>query len=777
MTKQDNPLIDIIIPLYKSAELAQRCIESVLKHLGEISGYSPRVILINDSPGDKPIEKMLVTLKGLRAIDKVFSNGENLGFVKTVNRGLKMSLAEGRDAILVNADTETFQGTLLNLVEVALSDAQIGFVSPRSNNASLCSLPHSFSGSVLTPQETYQQWKIISRTLPKFHFSPTAVGFYLYIKNSILGNFGGLNEQFGIGYEEENDLILRANKTGYRAAIANHSFAFHAGSASFNLRELDLTAHRNSNLQIMAAKHPEFLPLVRRYERSAHYRAELLMGNLIPDSAGNLDVAVDLLQIGLHHNGTNEFSLNVIKAFATSTARRYNLWVICTAEAFKFHKLDQIKNLRRADPENPGKFAIAVRLGQPFDMHHINVLETVAPINVFAMLDNIAEDCGSLSLAHPITELWPHVAQHANGLLFISKFGEISFYARHKKLCDDSYYTQLLSTKLSDYSGTPLRLGRKHVLVLGNHFAHKGSDSTAEILSKSYPTVQFCVLGSETFEKGNLRGFRSGTLPQDVVSGLFENASLVVLPSHVEGFGFGLMHALAARKCVLARDIPATREILASFKSVKGVHLYRNDSDLKDVFLKANQEQQSTVDDSTAESWIEWSNGLEKFFDKLVNRDDIFTKLQGRIAAADQLRKLANLEQQVVGFQSTSLIAQQPTQTLQSESVGVKPISANEPIAFEYNVDKLLGYSNEQFVEHAYLAILKRTADPSGIGHFLNKLNGGVAKIQILSDIAHSIEGKEVNAKISGLTEAIKAHKIKSTPVAKRFIDGLKAQF
>ena len=756
MILQNNPSIDIIIPLYKSALLAQRCIESVFKNLGEISEYSPRVILINDSPGDVPIEKMLETLKTLRPVDKVFSNDQNLGFVKTVNRGLKISLAEGRDAILVNADTETFKGTLLQLVEVAFSDAQIGFVSPRSNNASICSLPHSFSGSILTPQETHKQWQIISRTMPKYHFSPTAVGFYLYIKNSILGNFGGLNEQFGIGYEEENDLILRANKTGYRAAIANHSFAFHAGSASFSLRDLDLNAHRNSNLQIMAGKHPEFLPLVRRYEQSAHYRAELLMGNLIPDPSGTLDVAVDLLQIGLHHNGTNEFSLNVIRAFSANINRRYNLCVICTEEAFKFHKLDQIKNLRRADPENPGKFAIAVRLGQPFDMHHINVLETVAPINVFAMLDNIAEDCGSLSLVYPVTALWPHVAQHANGLLFISKFGETSFNARHQKLGDDSHYTQLLSTKLSDYSEIPLRTGSKHVLILGNHFAHKGSDATAEILSKSHPTVQFCVLGSETFEKENLRGFKSGTLAQDVVTNLFEKASLVVLPSHVEGFGFGLMHALAARKCVLARDIPATREILASFNSVKGVYLYRDDSDLKDVFLKASQVKHSLVDDSTAKTWIDWSNGLENFFDTLISRDDIFIKLKGRINAADQLRKLANLEQQVVDFQTAITLAPQFAPDLEREAVVVRSSVAEEPV--KYDLEKLLSYSDQQFIEHAFLAILKRSADSSGSAHFYNKLKLGVNKLQILTDLISSEEGKKTMVAIPGLAEGLRAY-------------------
>ena len=56
--------------------------------------------------------------------------------------------------------------------------------------------------------EAYRRWRVLSRTMPAFHFVPTAVGFYLYIKNDVIANFGFLDPEFGVGYEEENDLIL-----------------------------------------------------------------------------------------------------------------------------------------------------------------------------------------------------------------------------------------------------------------------------------------------------------------------------------------------------------------------------------------------------------------------------------------------------------------------------------------------------------------------------------------------------------------------------------------
>ena len=65
---------------------------------------------------------------------------------------------------------------------------------------------------------------------------------------------------------------MRANKAGYRAALANHAFAYHAGSASFTLLELDLHDHRNSNLQKIIGdsesfKYIEIIPEQKRVQK------------------------------------------------------------------------------------------------------------------------------------------------------------------------------------------------------------------------------------------------------------------------------------------------------------------------------------------------------------------------------------------------------------------------------------------------------------------------------------------------------------------------------
>ncbi|MCF8007934.1 MAG: glycosyltransferase [Methylovulum sp.] len=634
-------LVDIIIPVYKNAHLTKLCIDSVLANIPEIQEFSPRLIIINDSPDDDGVNSLLKELALSNPEILIMTNIANCGFVKSVNRGLAVSIKDGRNVILVNSDTETFKGTLVNLLNVAYSDPQIGFVSPRSNNASLCSLPHApISNFSFSPEIAYERWKEIGATLPKFHFTPTAIGFYMFIKHEILANFGGLREEFGVGYEEENDLVIRANKVGYRAALANHSFAYHAGSASFNLLDMDLNTHQNDNLEKMCADHPEFLPLVRRYESSAHFRAEALLSGLLGSKSGLISVVMDLSGLGCHHNGTNELSLNIVESLSKNYRNVFDLYVICPQEVFDFHEIKKF-HVQRADLSDSRKYAIAIMFGQPFDQHRINVLEMLAPINIFGMLDTIAEDCGHLSITHNLADHWQHVARHANGVFFISQFAEKTFCNRYPDAKILPKYTRLLPTRLSSYANGKCDSSfvTEHILILGNHFPHKDSDVTAIKLKNAFPDLKFVVLGADTFQDGNLYGYRSGTLEAETVSKLFSLASVVVLPSYVEGFGFGIMHALAAGKPIVARNIDATKEILNTYKKVDGVFLYNNNMEIKDSLAKAIKHNESKVDDSHSIGWDEWVDGLAQFFLLLTKRNDLFSKLCDRIYTADLLRK------------------------------------------------------------------------------------------------------------------------------------------
>lgn len=737
-----NRPLDIIVPIYKNADLTEICIRSLVDHLPEIAELDPRLILINDSPDDTGVETLLEEIAEIWPSMLILRNEKNLGFVHSVNAGLAIAQKAGHDTLLVNSDTQTFPGTLANLLSAAKADPQIGFACPRSNNASICSLPHFFGGTVPSPEESYRRWQAIGHTLPAYHFSPTCVGFYMFIAHSVLANHGGLNVEFGLGYEEENDLVMRAGKLGQRAVMVNDAFAYHAGSASFSLLDFDLNVHKHGNLQKMAGIHPEFLPLVRRYEASPHYRAEKLLGGLLGDAQGRVKLVFDLTGMGKHHNGTNEQAIKVMEALARRHGERIRLAAVCSLESFEFHELDKIEGLHREEPSAPGLHGVAVRMAQPYDLHHVNTLEVLAPINVFSMLDSISEDCGPLAVDGPFLELWEHVARHANGVFYNSKFSETVFLNRHPKARALPAWARLLPTKLESYRKETRPSAASHVFVLGNHFAHKGSVAAARAIASAYPTMEVTVLGDTTSQKGNLTSLRPGLLDQARIDSLFFDASVIVLPSHVEGFGFGFMHALAAGRPIVARRIPATLEILETLDDVQGVFLYDNDDDLVGALAQALRCTGSSANDSRAMDWDRWCDELAAFCLSLVKRDDIFSKLVDRIDAADLLRR---------AFRGDALARGQASAPAQAPEA---PSDAKS-----LTLEELLALDGADFVEHAYATLLLRPADKSGRDGYVTSLASGTRKYQVLQALSTSAEGRERGVVLAGLDDLVAREK------------------
>jgi hypothetical protein len=78
-------------------------------------------------------------------------NERNLGFVRSVNRG--MALHPDRDVVLLNSDTEVANDWLDRLQRSALSQPDIGTVTPFSNNATICSYPFEcWTGGIRDPR-------------------------------------------------------------------------------------------------------------------------------------------------------------------------------------------------------------------------------------------------------------------------------------------------------------------------------------------------------------------------------------------------------------------------------------------------------------------------------------------------------------------------------------------------------------------------------------------------------------------------------------------------
>lgn len=708
--------IDLIVPVYRNLELVIQCLSSLRAHLPEIASHEPRLIVIDDSPDDKEVTAYLKRAQKEQIIDVLLVNEINLGFVKSVNKGLELAQARNAAVILINSDTVTFENTLRELVQVALLDEQFGFVCPRSNNASICTfpwLPHNRAGATITPEECHRTWDEVRERLPRYSFVPTAIGFYMFINSDVVANFGCLDERFGAGYEEENDLVMRAGKVGFRAVLANHSFAYHAGAASFLLSNIDLDKHREANLRTMSETHPEFLPLVHKYESSPLFRSERMLSTLVSDASGKLDIAFNLLGLTPIHNGTNEFVVSVIKAVDQLGSKLFNLFALCSREAAQFHGIDKLQSVRVRNSAT-GTYAVALSFGQPYDLHDVNVMEGLSPINVYSMLDTISVDCSNLRVEQNVEQLWAHVASTANGLIFISSFSRDTFLRRFDA-GHASLFSRLLPTKLSAYEGRYQDVAQTshHVFIAGNHYPHKNSSSTARYLANRFPSLQFVTMAQSGTFPPNVECLTSGGIDYERMAETLAASSVVVLPSFYEGFGFSLLHALALRKPVVARDIPATREIMAQFGSTSGVFLYSNERELEAALRSAIKAKKSTVHDESGEDWATWSTALLKFLEELVATKRVYGMLVKRISNGDMLRVTRSIS-------------------------GANKSTEQAPIRLDMR--ELTAGDPDEFIRSAYVRVLGREPDHAGLVHHREMLQSGLSRKDMVRAMLRSIE-------------------------------------
>lgn len=245
-------LITIIVPIYNAATAVSICLQSIVKY----TRGAVKLILIDDASTEPAIAPLLDLYRDQPRI-QVLSNNKNLGYTRTINRGL---LEAGEcDVVILNADTEVGPNWLQGLVHAAYSQPEIGTATAVSNNAGAFSVPELEQENPLPKQWTFEQsaracWQQAGLVYPVL---PTGNGFCMYIKAEVIKHIGYFDEiAFPQGYGEENDFCMRAQKTGYRHVIAGNVLVRHARSQSFGV-ERRLTLGQ-AGMAVLRQRYPDY---------------------------------------------------------------------------------------------------------------------------------------------------------------------------------------------------------------------------------------------------------------------------------------------------------------------------------------------------------------------------------------------------------------------------------------------------------------------------------------------------------------------------------------
>ncbi|MBE9039719.1 tetratricopeptide repeat protein [Oscillatoriales cyanobacterium LEGE 11467] len=248
--------VDIIVCIHNALEDVKKCLDSIIKN----TSFNYHLIIINDGSQSETSTFLAQWINCDRNITLI-RNPIAKGYTKAANQGLQASRSDY--ILLLNSDTIVTKNWIKKLIECANSDPKIGVVGPLSNCASWQSIPELFDSNgdwainTIPSQYSIEQYSNIVEKHSKKSFPLVSFvnGFCYMITRTALDSVGLLDEEsFPHGYGEENDLSLRIVKAGFKLAIADHTYIYHAKSKSFgHQRRKELAKQGSSALK---KKHP-----------------------------------------------------------------------------------------------------------------------------------------------------------------------------------------------------------------------------------------------------------------------------------------------------------------------------------------------------------------------------------------------------------------------------------------------------------------------------------------------------------------------------------------
>jgi len=244
--------VDVVVPVYNALPDVKECLRSVLRTAG---GHRCHLIVVNDG-SDEDTTKWLRKFCDSHGIHLI-EHAENHGYTRSVNDGMRASTSEY--VVTLNSDTIVTPGWLNGLLRAMHSCPDIGMVGPLSNAASWQNVPDllgedgTFAINKLPKKFTPDDMSRLVATVStrRYPVTPFLNGFCYMTKREVIRAIGYLDEEnFPMGYGEENDYCIRASEAGFKLTIADDTYVFHSKSKSFgHSRRKELSQHGSNSLK------------------------------------------------------------------------------------------------------------------------------------------------------------------------------------------------------------------------------------------------------------------------------------------------------------------------------------------------------------------------------------------------------------------------------------------------------------------------------------------------------------------------------------------------
>ena len=234
--------IFIVILNWNGKQDTFECLKS-LREL-RIMNYELRIIVVDNASEDGAVEE--IHKKFPQVV--ILENKVNLGFAEGNNVGMRYSLENGADdVVLLNNDTLADKSLVIELLKTAESDSQIGIVSPQIYFAPGFEFHKDryhedergkviwYAGGILDWQNVLGSHRGVDEVDHGQYDKPEetdfATGCCILIKKEVLEKIGFLDKKYFLYYEDV-DFCQRARMAGYKIVYAPKAVIWHKNAAS-----------------------------------------------------------------------------------------------------------------------------------------------------------------------------------------------------------------------------------------------------------------------------------------------------------------------------------------------------------------------------------------------------------------------------------------------------------------------------------------------------------------------------------------------------------------
>lgn len=641
--------VTIVVPVYGDWTTLELCIESLKQYVTDEN----KILLVNDmGPEWESLECNI-----LRAIDgfplfQYERNSENIGFVKTCNRAVLELDQSDNDILLLNSDTKVTEGFLQEMQRVLYLSEKHGIVCPRSNSATLLTVPiHQNTQDKLSPEESYRVYKKVKDLLPEFQIIPTGVGFAMLIKREIIKEVSLFDEVYGKGYNEENDFCMRANQYGYSIVMANRAYIYHYEGKSFGETKNVL---EEKNHRILLERYPYYNVIVDHYFSDEMDPVDYFADQIACEEKKRF--LISLYEFPPAYNGSTEYGCMFLKEFHDMYRDKYDIHVLISREADAFfHISEQYTDISIWHPDNivSQTFYLGMSVTQVFHMEHLILLSQTCLKFMFNMQDVISLRCRQFFGEYlDREEIFRKGIQFCDAIYYISDFTKRDtelYYEEEFKSRDITTTVILDGTDTSvreTYSEEYKLPFEQYFFVFGNKFKHKGLDITLKELRNTKYNLIYLGADEEGYSSENIYGYPSGNLPEEFIDYLLDHSTGILFPSFYEGFGLPVLKAIKFDKKIIVRDTEVNRELVSHFDTyADNMLFFRDFSEVQNCLERIMEDPKVVYKNGIKKnrSWRDTTIEIEKLVTKVMCQELDVKRLRDRCEFFNYMVAIGNM--------------------------------------------------------------------------------------------------------------------------------------